>query len=115
MLWAGRHVHGMHVAKHGLPDQDTGVNLEEEESRMMARAERAAAPSAPMPADAPCMNEMPFRQKARALPASLSHAFTIFGALFFNLQRPTATWEGLGEAPLPKGSLQSFCGTCAPL
>jgi hypothetical protein len=52
-----------------LPDQDTGVNLEEEESRMMARLERGAPPAAPMPADAPCISEMPFRQKARRAPA----------------------------------------------
>ena len=47
------------------------MNLEEEENRMMARPERAAAPAAPMPPDAPCLNEMPFRQKVLQQPATV--------------------------------------------
>ena len=59
--------------------QDTGVNLEEEESRMMARAERSGTANfgVPVPADAPCMNEQPFRQKVLPSPPQTPALSTI--------------------------------------
>lgn len=50
--------------------QDSGVNLEEEESRMVAGRERTAAVHTPLPPETFCINRDPFMQKVCA-PAVL--------------------------------------------
>lgn len=45
--------------------QDSGVNLEEEESRMVAGRDRSAAAHMPLPQEKLCINPDPFNQKVR--------------------------------------------------
>ena len=87
---------------------------------MMARAERGGAANfgAPVPADAPCMNEQPFRQKARLSP-QISPPFAILGALSPRCKGPQQPGTGPRRElllPIKAPALQGICQACrAPL
>ncbi len=47
--------------------QASGINLEEEESRLVAGRERNAISQAPLPKESLCINRDPFNQKVTAM------------------------------------------------